>query len=92
MRSEFLEKFDLIEGEGDVKAIAEGAEKYPFRFLKREAENATVVESPERGNEIARYHLPLSNISTLADARTMLGTFGSEVTILKIEGLENDKL
>lgn len=90
LRSNFPESFDMIESGGDLKAIAEGPEKYPFRVSKRDMENTTLVEVAESAIEIAWYHLPLSNLSIHTGARTMLGSFGSEVYILKLEGPNNN--
>lgn len=86
LRIELPDKFTVIKGEGDLKAIAEGADKCPFIAFKPTQEDITRVEEAQSGIEIAWYHLPLSNLSIQPKARTILGSFGSEVHILKLEG------
>ena len=90
LRSDFPDNFDIIEGEGDLKAIAEGAKRYPYSILKRDRESATVIEASGIGRKIAWYHVPLSNLSIQSDTRTMIGSFGSEVHILRIEAPDNN--
>lgn len=77
---------EVIEGGGDVDAIAGGAERYPFRALTRGAE--TVIEAAVTGREIAWVPVRLRDVVTHPSGRIWAGAGyeSSYLAIIKLEG------
>jgi hypothetical protein len=80
-------RFSIRPGSGDLVALAEGADRYPFCVLARGG--MTVVE-PAQGDAVVACHpLPLENIRMHPGGRAWCGTFGREVYLLSLERTEH---
>jgi len=82
--AETFEGVEIIEGRGDVVAVAGGAERYPFRALTRSAE--TAIEDAATGREIAWSPVSLRRVVTHPSGRIWAGASGSYLAIIKLEG------
>ncbi|NQT14375.1 MAG: hypothetical protein HQ582_16590, partial [Planctomycetes bacterium] len=80
------ECLEVLRGSGDVVAIAAGPGKFPCRALARDQE--TVIEDAEAGNVIARFAVPLENITTHPNGRTWAGASAKHLHIITLEGGE----
>jgi WD40 repeat protein len=76
-------------GTGDLRALAEGTDQYPYRVLAQDG--MTVVESSSTEKVVARYPLELKHICLHPGGRTWCGSFGREVHVLHLEGPEGDR-
>jgi WD40 repeat protein len=74
----------IIDGVGDLIAIAAGAKAFPWRALKRDLE--TVVEESATGKPIAWFPIALDHITTHPTGRCWAGTSGNHVYLLQLEG------
>jgi hypothetical protein len=74
-------------GSGDLQALAEGKDRYPFCVLAQS--DMTIVQATGNDSVIACFPLPLNNICMHPDGRTWCGTYGREVYFLRLEGIEN---
>ncbi|HUS79631.1 MAG TPA: hypothetical protein VM283_00100, partial [Armatimonadota bacterium] len=82
--AETFECVEVVEGWGDVEAVAGGAERYPFRALTRGAE--TAIEDAATGREIAWFPISLSHVVTHPSGRIWAGASSSYLAIIKLEG------
>ncbi len=84
--AETRECVEIIEGGGDVEAIAGGAERSPFRALHRGEE--TVIQDGATGSYVAHFALFLSRIATHSSGRTWgaVGRNRNYFAIIKLEG------
>jgi hypothetical protein len=79
------ECLDIIGGSGDVKAIAAGPSKFPFRGVARVHE--TVIEQSENGKPVAWFPVPFTHIVTHPFDRTWAGVAGGYLYIISLEGI-----
>jgi hypothetical protein len=77
---------NVLSGTGDLQALAEGSGRYPFRVMSRGGR--TVIESAVCREILAAYPLPLENIVMHPTGRIWCGSYGREVHILRLEGME----
>ncbi len=78
---------EVIQGTGDVEAIAAGPSRFPFRALRRGLE--TVIEDAAAGAPIAWFPVPLDHISTFPNGRAWVGTSANHLYIITLEGGED---
>ena len=78
------ECLEVICGSGDLDAIAAGPAKFPWRALARDQE--AVIENGETGNVIARFPIPLKNITTHPNGRTWAGSSANHLYIIRLKG------
>ncbi len=78
---------EVIQGWGDVEAIAAGPSRLPFRALHRGLE--TVIEDAATAAPIAWFPVPLDHISTFPNGRAWVGTSGNHLYIITLEGGED---
>jgi hypothetical protein len=76
---------EVIQGEGDVAAIAGGAALFPWRLMGRRDES--VVESAVDGRVVALSPTPLERIATHPSGRRWAGASGDHMHLLQLEGL-----
>jgi len=76
---------EIIEGSGDMKAIAAGVSKFPLRAIARV--HATTIEQAEDGKPIAWFPIALAHIVTHPSGRAWAGAVGSHVYIIRLEGV-----
>jgi hypothetical protein len=67
----------IFEGVGDLRAIAEGAGRYPYRMLRQGI--LTIIEEAATGGKLAAYPFPLTTLVTGRDGRTWCGAYGRHV-------------
>jgi WD40 repeat protein len=79
------ECLEIIEGSGDVKAIAAGASKFPLRAIARVHE--TVIERTEDGKPIAWFPIVLAHIITHPSGRTWAGAVANHLCLITFEGI-----
>jgi WD40 repeat protein len=77
----------VIQGTGDVAAIAAGSSRFPFRALGRGLE--AVIEDAATGAPVARFPVPLDDISTFPSGRAWVGTSANHLYIITLEGGED---
>jgi WD40 repeat protein len=82
------ECLEVIEGKGDVAAIAAGWCNKRWRALSRGLE--TVMESTETGEPVAWFPVPLSSIATHPSGRAWAGANANHVYILKLESVDTE--
>jgi hypothetical protein len=82
------ECLEVIEGRGDVHAVAAGAAAFPWRVLRRPKEQETVVERSKTGTGIARFPVALGKIVTHPSGYIWTGVefSGSHLHFLTLEG------
>ena len=78
---------EVIQGTGDVEAIAAGPSRFPFRALRRGLE--TVIEDAATAAPLARFPVPLDHISTFPNGRAWVGTSANHLYIITLEGGED---
>jgi hypothetical protein len=78
---------EVIQGTGDVVAIAAGPSRFPFRALRRGLE--TVIEDAATATPVARFPVPLDHISTFPNGRAWVGTSANHLYIITLEGGED---
>jgi hypothetical protein len=78
---------EVIQGTGDVKAIAAGPSRFPFRALRRGLE--TVIEDAATATPVARFPVPLDDISTFPNGRAWVGTIANHLYIITLGGGED---
>ena len=79
------ECLELIQGSGDVAAIAAGASpQRPWRAIARGQE--TVIEPAAGGDPVARFPVPLNSLTTDPNGRTWAGSAGNHLYIITLEG------
>jgi WD40 repeat protein len=76
---------EIIDGSGDVKAIAAGATKFPLRAIARLHE--TIIERADDGKPIAWFPVVLAHIVTHPSGRIWAGAAGKHPYIISIEGI-----
>ncbi|GIW92453.1 MAG: hypothetical protein KatS3mg110_0494 [Pirellulaceae bacterium] len=74
----------VIDGLGDVAAIAAGPERFPYRALARRGE--TVVERSATGEVVARFPTALDCLVTHPGGRCWTGAGGAHLYLLQLEG------
>jgi WD40 repeat protein len=74
----------VIEGGGDVAAIARGAEAFPWRALCTVHE--TVIESSAGSEPVAWFPVPLGHIATHPSGRVWAGSVGNHLYLISLEG------
>jgi WD40 repeat protein len=79
---------EIVNGTGDVSAIAAGSGAFPWRALKRERVGETVVEPAAGGPPTARFPELIQYITTHPDGRTWAGAVNNHLVLLKLEGGE----
>jgi WD40 repeat protein len=86
------ECIDVIQGTGDVAAIAAGFNdtgKFPWRALNRG--NETVIEPAAGGEPIAWFPAALENITTHPSGRMWAGSLYDHLYIIQLEGEPNSE-
>ena len=78
---------EVIQGTGDVEALAAGASRFPFRTLRRGLE--TVIEDAATAVPVARFPVPLDLISTFPNGRAWVGASANHLYIITLEGGED---
>jgi WD40 repeat protein len=78
------ECLEVIQGEGDIAAIAAGPSRFPWRALGRGLE--TVIEDASTGQGVAWFPEALRDITTHPAGRTWAGVVRQHVYILVLEG------
>ncbi len=79
------ECLEVIDGEGDVEAIAlAGQDGQDFRAICRGIE--TVVETPMKGVDVAWFAAPLENISTHPLGGVWAGSANKHIYLIRLEG------
>jgi len=78
---------EVIQGTGDVDAIAAGPSRFPFRALCRGLE--TVIEDAAAGAPVAWFPVPLEHIATSPDGHAWVGTKKNHLYIITLEGGED---
>ena len=76
----------MIQGTGDVVAIAAGPSRFPFRALSRGLE--TVIEDAATAAPVAWLPVPLGHISTFPGGRAWVGSSANHLYIITLEGGE----
>ena len=79
------ECLEIIEGSGDVKAIAAGVSKFPLRAVPSVHE--TVIEQAEDGKPIAWFPIALAHTVTHPSGRTWAGAVANHLYIISFEGI-----
>ena len=74
---------EVIQGTGDVAAIAAGPSCFPFRALRRGLE--TVIENAATAAPVASFPVPLDHISTFPNGRAWVGTSANHLYIISLE-------
>jgi hypothetical protein len=74
----------VIEGRGDVKAIAAGAGCYPYRALSRDQE--TVIEPAAGGDPVAWFPDALYRITTHPSGRIWADSVANHLYVIQLEG------
>jgi hypothetical protein len=77
---------EVIQGCGDLWAIAVGESKFPLRALARVQE--TIVEQAKPARPVAWFAIPLHAITTHLSGRTWAGASGNHLYIIALEGAE----
>ena len=78
------ECLDVIQGKGDVAAIAAGPESFPFRALGRDQE--IIIQDASTGHPVARFPEALDHIVTHPNGRSWAGRTKNRLHILTLEG------
>ena len=78
------ECLEVIDGTGDVEAIAAGSDQRPYRALERSGE--TVIEDARTGAPIAVFPIALKHITTHPSGRQWAGAVSNHVYLLALEG------
>jgi WD40 repeat protein len=78
------ECLEVIQGSGDVAAIAAGAEAFPLRAISRELE--TVIEPADGAEPIAWFPAALRLVSTHPSGRMWAGSVANHLFIIQLEG------
>ncbi|MBI4517170.1 MAG: hypothetical protein HY699_15295 [Deltaproteobacteria bacterium] len=81
---------EVIQGRGDVEAIAAGPSRFPFRALRRGLE--TVVEDAATAAPVAWFPVPLEHIKTFPNGRTWVGASANHLYIISLENRSEDRL
>ncbi len=77
-------ELEVIQGTGDVAAIAAGAEKFPTRAIVRDGE--TVMESSGSGATLARFPEALRTVTTHPNGKTWAGASANHLYLIALEG------
>jgi WD40 repeat protein len=82
------ECLEVIEGRGDVHAIAAGAAAFPWRAMNHKNDQETVVERSETGAAVARFPVALGKIITHPSGYTWTGVefSGNHLYLFTLEG------
>lgn len=75
---------EVVQGSGDVRAIAAGSQAFPLRALARAVE--TVVEQADTGKPVAWFPAYLRSIVTHPSGRTWAGAAGNYLCLISLEG------
>jgi len=78
----------VIQGLGDVQAIAAGPSRFPLRAVARGPD--TVVERANDGVPVAWFSPAITEIVTRHSGRTWAGASGNHVCIITLEGAEEN--
>ena len=78
------ECLEIVEGAGDVAAIATGPPSYPWRALARGLE--TLIEDTHHAAESASFAVAPGRIATAASGRTWAGAVANHVVLFALEG------
>jgi WD40 repeat protein len=77
-------RLEVLQGSDDVKAIAAGGDRLPWRAAARGME--TVIEPAAGGNPVAWFPAALSHITTHASGRRWAGSADKGFCIIELEG------
>ena len=83
------EWFVVIEGSGDIAAIAVGGETFPWRAMKRNLE--TLVEPASGGEAIAWFPAALFHIATQPSGSIWAGSVDNHLYLVRLEGEPESK-
>ncbi len=75
---------EVLQGSGDVKAIAAGGDRLPWRAVARGLE--TVIEPAAGGDPVAWFSAALYPITTHPSGRIWAGSAGSYLSNIELEG------
>jgi WD40 repeat protein len=75
---------EVIDGQGDVQAIADGAEVFPFRAIHRSQE--TVIEPAEGGEALAWFPAALDHVATHPSGLLWTGSFSLHLYLIRLKG------
>ena len=75
---------EVIQGLGDISAIAAGSARFPWRAMGRRLE--TVIERAEDGQAIAWFPSSMEHVTTHPSGRIWAGAFGNHVYLIQLEG------
>jgi len=78
------ECLEVIQGSGDVRAIASGSQAFPLRAVARGLE--TVVERADNGKTLGWFPVALQHIVTHPSGRTWAGAVANHLYIITLEG------
>ena len=78
------ECLEVIEGDGDLAAIAAGPEAHAYRALERGRE--AVIEDAAGGTPVAWFPIGLDKITTHPTQSIWAGGVGSYLCLIKLEG------
>ena len=74
----------VLEGTGDVEAIAAGPSRFPFHALGRGLE--TVIEDTATAAPVAWFPVHFDHISTFPNGRAWVGASANHLYIITLEG------
>jgi hypothetical protein len=80
------ECLEVIQGDGDVRAIAAGFKEYPWRFVSQGLEG--VIQAQKTGEPVAWFNEAIDLISSSASVRFWAGNVRNHLYILMLEGKE----
>ncbi|MFI5458011.1 MAG: DUF4062 domain-containing protein [Isosphaerales bacterium] len=80
---------EVIQGFGDVAAIAAPASVFPWRAMSRNLE--TVIEPASGGEAVAWFPAALEHLATHPSGRIWAGTVNNHLCIIKLEGEPDPK-
>ncbi|MGD0948418.1 MAG: hypothetical protein ABSA52_13400 [Candidatus Binatia bacterium] len=78
---------EVIQGTGDVEAIAAGPSRFPLRALGRVLEMA--IEDAATAAPVAWFPVPIDHIATFPNGRAWVGTSANHLYIITLEGGED---
>jgi hypothetical protein len=81
---------EVIQGDGDVDAIAAGAQQFPWRAMARDSE--ITVEEAVTGHAIAWYPEVIDHLTTHPHVPRWAGAIKNHLCLLQLEGNETCRL